>query len=209
MDINVLIVSDTTEMSLTTKRDELNIICCDARHDSVDAPSDDRLPVLESLPLKYRWCFWYHMLENDSWDVKSYRMVYSFATVRDFWRMQNNLPPVFAGMYFVMKDGIMPVYEDAQNLNGALYSFRIMKKKLQEVWNELLMSLIGNTLYPDPEAVNGVSINPKSCVIKVWLSHCPKEPLRCDITKSIPNLIPEKALYLLPRDGIKPRTSSH
>ncbi len=143
------------------------------------------------------------MIDNDNWDVKSYRMVYSFDNVKDFWRMQNNMPPVFSGMFFVMKKGIMPVYEDKHNLNGALYSFRIVKKKIQEVWNELLLALIGNTLYPDDSIVNGISMNPKSCVIKVWLSKCPDSPERCMITNRIPYLLPEKALHLKPRDGIK------
>ena len=154
-------------------------------------------------PLKSTWCFWFHMIDNDSWDVKSYRMVYSFDNIRDFWRMQNNMPPVFSGMFFVMKKGIMPVYEDKHNLNGALYSFRIVKKELQKVWNELLLALIGDTLYPDYSIVNGVSINPKSCVIKVWLLKPPERPERCKITNRIPYLMPDKALYLKPRDGIK------
>lgn len=160
----------------------------------------------EDIKFRDRWCFWFHKLDHDSWDVSSYWLIYSFDNVKDFWRMYNNLPPVFTGMYFVMKDGIKPVYEDPRNLDGALYSFRIVKKKLQEVWNELLLSLVGGTLYPDPDVVNGVSINPKSNVIKVWLSTIPDDTSRCAITSSIPYLIPDKALCLKQRDGIKPRS---
>lgn len=156
------------------------------------------------LHLKYRWCLWFHMIDNDSWDVKSYRMIYSFDNVCDFWKMNNNLPSVFHGMFFLMRDGIMPIYEDKNNVNGALYSFRIVKKKLQDVWNELMICLVGHTLYPQADAINGISVNPKSCVIKIWLGKCPLDPTKCEITDQIDYLIPSRALYLRPQDGIKP-----
>lgn len=28
-------------------------------------------------------------MDDDSWDVKSYRMIFRFDDVRDFWRMRN------------------------------------------------------------------------------------------------------------------------
>lgn len=155
-----------------------------------------------SFPLSETWCMWFHMFEDNNWDIKSYRLVYSFDNVSDFWRMYNNMPSVFSGMYFVMKKGIMPTYEDPKNLEGSLYSFRILnKKKLQEVWNDLLLSLIGNTLYPWPELINGVSINPKNCVIKVWLSAVPPQSAVCRITNQISYLYPEKALFLRTKNG--------
>lgn len=164
---------------------------------------DAKLMNSDDLKLKYRWCLWFHKIDNDCWDIKSYRMVYAFDNVRDFWRMNNNLPSVFSGMFFVMKEGIMPVYEDPKNIEGALYSFRIIKKKIQEVWNELLLALIGNTLYPEHEQINGVSVNPKNCVIKLWLSEEANSAQTCRVTTQIPFLIPSKALFLRQKDGIK------
>lgn len=170
---------------------------CESHHSQ---PS--KMPA-QNLLLKYRWCLWFHMLDNNSWDVKSYRMIYSFDNVSDFWKMCNNLPSVFTGMFFLMKDGIMPVYEDKYNYDGALYSFRIIKKNLQDVWNDLMMASVGNTVYPDYTSVNGISVNPKSCVIKVWLRNCPSDPTKCAVTNKIDHLLPVKALYLRPKDGIK------
>ena len=155
----------------------------------------------EELKLRHRWVLWYHRFDDPSWDIKSYRQVFAFGTVTDFWRMQNSLPTVFVGMFFVMKEGILPMYEDDRNLNGGIWSFRVHRRRLQETWNDILLSLIGSTIYPDAEVVNGVSINPNTSVVKVWLQHCPEDSSRCKITDSIPNLLPGKAIFLRTKNG--------
>ncbi|CAK0767792.1 hypothetical protein CVIRNUC_003496 [Coccomyxa viridis] len=104
-------------------------------------------------------------------------------------------------MFFVMKEGILPMYEDDRNLNGGIWSFRVHRRRLQETWNDILLSLIGSTIYPDAEVVNGVSINPNTSVVKVWLQHCPEDSSRCEITDSIPNLLPGKAIFLRTKNG--------
>ena len=152
------------------------------------------------LPLKEKWSMWFHRLDDNDWSIRSYRLVYTFSTVQDFWRMANSLPPVYSGLFFLMKEGVQPMWEHESNKNGAIWSFRVAaKKKLHEVWNDLLVRLVGNTLVPDDELVNGVSINPKNFVIKVWLREHPGDGATCDVSDKIPHLQPERALLLRAR----------
>lgn len=149
-------------------------------------------------PLRSRWRCWFHRLDDPNWLVTGYRMVYCFDSVQDFWRMQNSMPPVFSGMFFVMKDGVLPLYEDSRNAAGGVWSFKVPRRKLQDAWNQLLLHLVGETLYPDADAVTGVSVNPKNCVVKVWLSRPPRDSKVCEIVRGVPSMLPDKALFTEP-----------
>lgn len=150
--------------------------------------------VLDDVSLSNEWCIWFHRVDDPSWDIQSYRKIFSFRTVCECWQMLNHLPSISAGMFFVMKAGILPIYEDKENMHGSMYSFRIAKRKFHEAWQDVICAAIGNTLYPDSDSVTGVSCNPKNNVIKLWLKTCPdKEP--CKVTTSISNLMPDKALF--------------
>ena len=155
-----------------------------------------------TLPLSSAWAIWYHKCDDDRWDIGSYRKVFTFDTVQDFWKMANAMPPVSAGgLYFVMRAGVLPIYEDEQNEPGGMWSFRLNKRKLQESWTLTLLHLVGNTLATDMRPVNGVSINPNTAVMKIWVGRAPEDTERPDITASIPNVQPTKAKYTPHRRG--------
>lgn len=139
-----------------------------------------------------RWNVWFHRVDDSCWDIKSYRSVHCFNNTREFWSVMNNLPNVSSGMFFIMRDGIKPIYEDEQNMNGGIYSFRIAKRKFEETWVEVVCAAVGNTLYQD-EVVNGISCNPKNNVIKIWLKQYPRDAT-CNVTGEIANLVPDKGL---------------
>lgn len=145
-------------------------------------------------PFKDTWNIWFHRTDDPCWDIKSYRSISSFNSIIEFWCVINNLPSISAGMFFMMKEGIQPIYEDPQNMEGSIYSFRIAKRKFHETWQEVICACVANTLYPDSSAVNGVSCNPKNNVIKLWLKTRPQSNSPCAVTKSIENLMPDKAL---------------
>ena len=126
----------------------------------------------KNLPLKYVWVLWFHNHDTVDWSVQSYRRIFAFSNVEDFWRMAHGMPDLGSapGMYFIMKDGIMPLYEDPRNIGGSLFSYRVFKKKLEEIWTDVMLGVIGNTLIEDDDSLCGISVNTKNSVIKLWLS---------------------------------------
>ena len=81
-----------------------------------------------------------------------------------------------------MKDGIVPNWEDSNNINGGCWSFKITKKQAQVVWTNLSMALIGNTIckeYKNLKEINGISITIKSnfCIFKLWNCNSKKNNL--------------------------------
>ena len=146
--------------------------------------------------LHRNWSFWFHKIDNITWEMDSYRLVYSFDNILDFWKLYNNNNSFNLGMSFLMKKDVLPIYEDPENINGGVWSFRILRKDIAQVWLDLNLGLIGETLSDDMDDINGISINPKNCVIKIWMKKCINEDELCPIKSDIPNLDITKAIFM-------------
>ena len=72
--------------------------------------------------------------------------------------------------FFIMRDGINPIWEDENNLNGGIFSFKVPKSNISEIWEKVIILLIGEVLIEKNNIINGVSLHPKyNCfILKVW-----------------------------------------
>ena len=125
---------------------------------------------------------WYHSVTEKSWtkdsyinlskDFKDENIKNSFELGAIYNKLNNNFN---AGMFFLMKKDILPLWEDPHNIKGGFWSLKIPKKKAGEIWLKLSAALVGNTLFNKIETmkyITGISINPKitNCVVKIWVS---------------------------------------
>ena len=124
--------------------------------------------------LSNNWVLWYHDPFDTKWDISSYVKITTIDTIELFWGIFNILESsvLIEGMYFLMKEGIEPLWENELNINGGCWSYRIQKKIAYTSWIDLSVALCGNTLTKDNylEKINGISISPKKtfCIIKIW-----------------------------------------
>jgi hypothetical protein len=128
-----------------------------------------------SYPTQHKWNVWIHPDPSD-WSPSSYTNIGSFSTVKTGVSLMNLLPDTLIEncMLFVMKDGILPLWEDPRNKNGGAFSYKIPNKIVHDVWRNLTYILAGETLSSNEnfvKQVTGISISPKKkfCVIKIWL----------------------------------------
>ena len=118
------------------------------------------------------WILWYHDPNDLNWDLASYKQVSEIKTISDFWNtyefIQNNI--IENSMFFIMREGIEPLWEDPQNVNGGCWSFKISKGNIKKYWTELSIYLLGENITKKEKLVNGLSISPKKtfCIIKIW-----------------------------------------
>jgi len=146
------------------------------------------------------WTLWFHKVDVNDWSNKSYvKVVENVDNIEKFILMTKNLNQVTSGMFFLMKDGIFPTYEDEQNIGGGYWSFRVGKKNANEVWFALMAALVGNTLTTDVvnmEGINGVTISPKikNCIFKVWNSN-KKVTDSTVFSEDIEGIVPSEAQY--------------
>lgn len=123
-------------------------------------------------PLQSKWTIWGHKLNDNDWSIESYKMIYQFDTIEDFWIFFNNIRQFKDFMLFVMRGDIYPIYEDKMATNGGYYSYVVPASSMTHSILMLLTRMIGETL-TDNELFNeiiGMSVSPKGsrAVIKIW-----------------------------------------
>ena len=123
--------------------------------------------------LNNNWTLWFHNPESNEWGEDSYTKIYKFNTIEQFWALFNKIPLLHlsTGMYFLMKEDILPLWEDDNNINGGCWSYKVGKKEASQSYLDLLKAIITEKSCPNKnEIINGASISPKKgfCIIKVW-----------------------------------------
>ena len=133
-----------------------------------------------SLELADTWNLYYHLPQDKSWELSSYKTI-----MQDINRADSLLALVNGVshniikycMLFVMRKGITPMWEDKLNRNGGCFSYKVPNKSVAEVWNALFLMLCGESLTVSPahsKLVNGITVSPKKnfCVVKIWMRDC-------------------------------------
>lgn len=127
-----------------------------------------------------KFVVWYHSVTNTSWSKNSYENLCdglpdkSVETIRDLCQVYASYQKnVTAGMFFLMRKGIMPMWEDPANAKGGYWSFKVPKRSSNDVWLQLTSAFVGNTLLKDSsksDQITGISASPKisNCVMKIW-----------------------------------------
>ena len=125
--------------------------------------------------LENDWTLWFHNINNNDWSINSYDKVYSFNNIETFITLFRKINNFSAGMFFLMKDPIEPMWENKYNKNGGYWSFKVLKKNVNEIWYNFSSQIIGNNCLQNKNEhkfINGISLSPKinNCIIKVWFS---------------------------------------
>ena len=120
------------------------------------------------------WVLWYHDPNDVNWEIKSYKQVSTISTIGEFWDTYDFLENTVIenSMFFIMRKGINPLWEDPQNVDGGCWSFKIQKGNIKKYWSELSIYLLGENITKKERLINGLSISPKKtfCIIKIWNS---------------------------------------
>ena len=153
--------------------------------------------------LNTSWCLWAHMPHNTDWSIQSYINVATFSTIEDTVAITQTLPETLVKncMLFIMKQNILPMWEDPQNQNGGYFSYKISNKNVCEVWNKLTYAIVGETVCTDHsnfKYVSGISISPKKdfCIIKIWISSPSHQNPKMFIT-DIKGIVSQGCLFTL------------
>ena len=145
-----------------------------------------------------KWNLFYHLQTDSRWTLDSYRVVMrEIQCAESVVALNRQLPDylVYKCMFFCMKDGVGPTWEDKKNRDGGCFSYRVANTDVPNVWRKLLCMMCGSSLCTNAkyeQHINGITISPKKkfSVIKVWLDVCKFQD---------PNII--RDIQNLPKDG--------
>ena len=114
---------------------------------------------------------WYHAPNNKDWSLSSYEKIITYDTIEKYWHFSNdlNINIISNGMFFLMKEGINPIWEDLQNIEGGCVSLKYSKEDAYNLWNLLSVYFLSNNL---TDNINGISISPKKNfnIVKIWFN---------------------------------------
>lgn len=124
-----------------------------------------------------KWVLWAHLPHDTNWSLKSYIKICKIESAEDIIALNNSLPDQLIKncMLFLMRDKILPMWEDPKNCGGGCFSFKIINKNIANVWKDISYLLTGDTLSSEQKLLNnitGITVSPKKsfCILKIWLS---------------------------------------
>jgi translation initiation factor 4E len=121
------------------------------------------------------WSIYFHDPFDHNWDDKSYKFICTISSVEEFVDVFYTFKELFyKGMFFIMREHIMPRWEDEYNKNGGCFSYKLNKFSLEEKFFETCAQILGETIGKTNEHssnVNGISISPKKnyYIIRIWI----------------------------------------
>lgn len=128
--------------------------------------------------LNFTFNLYYHLPNDKNWDFSSYKIIKSVSTIKEIVSLNENLPDniIKYCMLFMMKHGIVPMWEDPRNINGGCFSYKVYNKNVVGIWKQIVYAFCGGTLMNNRENmkyVNGITISPKKnfCILKIWLEN--------------------------------------
>jgi hypothetical protein len=129
--------------------------------------------------LQDKWKLWAHLPHDTDWSPRSYKEVMTLDSVESTIALCETIPEkmVTNCMLFLMRNGVLPMWEDPRNRAGGCFSYKVANKTVTSTWMQLSYSTVGETLTQDRNVrqnITGITISPKKnfCIIKIWLSDC-------------------------------------
>jgi hypothetical protein len=151
--------------------------------------------------LSCKWNLYYHLQTDNNWTADSYKLVMKeIDNVESVNALNEAIPEYFLYncMFFCMKTGIGPTWEDAKNREGGCFSYRVANTDVSVAWKKLMALMCGNNLSTSSKYeshINGITISPKKrfSVIKIWMDTCNFQ--NPEIIREVQNLPREGCLF--------------
>ncbi len=142
----------------------------------------------ENKSFENSWSVWYHSNSVRDWSLKSYNKLHVIKTLGDFWAFFNNLPTLDNGMFFVMREDILPIWEAKENKNGGAWAIHVSPKRVKEYFINLTAEMMVNELVSSEQnSICGLSVSPKfqGFSIKIWNNDVSKSDMTEFVSKQI------------------------
>lgn len=132
------------------------------------------------------WTLYFHDPADTSYLTSSYNVIAVIDSWEKLWDTFETIDNEYllSGMYFLMKDPFVPVWEDARNKKGGVYQIKVTTDKAREGFETYCAAAILGLISTDTKnIIKGISISSKQKhnIIKVWNSEALKYNKGSDI----------------------------
>ena len=117
--------------------------------------------------LEHTWTWYYveksaHGKMTEEEYNKMLQPLGTFSTIKTFWEFWSNIMETKnfpdASTLYLFKEGIRPMWEDPQNIQGGKLQAVLPKSVSHQVWSDLVLSAIGEQLDSDDQARTCASV---------------------------------------------------
>ena len=149
------------------------------------------------MKLNDTWVLWVHYPHDNDWTIESYKKLITFNTLEDaisiieFFKI--NILEKY--LLFIMRDGILPIWEDKNNVKGGCFSYKVPNEHINDIWKQMSYLLIGETITKDVDNINGITLSNKKkfFILKIWTKTT--KNIEPDTIHSIKNLNEKKCVF--------------
>ena len=123
--------------------------------------------------LAHTWVLWYHDPTNPDYSLGSYIKILTFSTATEFWSVVEAISAEAwnSGMFFLMRDGIRPLWDAPENDKGGAWSKKVDASETHAVFIDCMVHCMAERmLKSNNEAIAGVTLSPKGHfhIVKIW-----------------------------------------
>jgi hypothetical protein len=128
----------------------------------------------ESILLATEWQVWVRPINSNDWSINAYTRLMKLLSMKDFWGFINNIDVIGKQQHdiFIMKENILPMWEDNHNKNGCIYSLCDNLHNFNEIFEKIFILSTEKSLIHKDKWLNGLSIQSKNdwFILKLWIS---------------------------------------
>ena len=123
--------------------------------------------------LKTNWNLYFHDLNSEDWTLSAYDKLITIETIEDYHIVFNNIKDWNDGLYYLMREGYPPIWEDKVNKDGGGWTFKILKNNINKFWTDITSYCIGETIMNmnmNDNSITGISLSPKYkyTTVRIW-----------------------------------------
>lgn len=137
----------------------------------------------DEMKLNTSWTVWIHENDNQDWSLSSYKSIYEINSIGSMWRFLWVLDNLNKNVrqYYIMRNGITPIWEDNNNKQGAICSIMIdnMNRSSRhtrgdlgvDAFSAICILVMNESFVKNNQDINGLcySIKSRSVLIKLWI----------------------------------------
>ena len=152
------------------------------------------------IPSGPSWTLYFHPANESKWGLGTFINMGPMKTWRQVLNVVDTLhtDTLSNGMFFLMRDPVPPLWENAKNIYGGAYSFRVPKKEAGQAFVNYAIAAMNKQIMMDPaNFVNGMSISTKNThnIIKIWNTKADTYSDPSDLLLLVPGVKTEDVRY--------------
>ena len=139
-------------------------------------------PLHDTWTFRFKQATQYQRNQSEHDWLKSYKKLYEFNTIEDFWRLFNNIPDMESiskgTLYSFFRNDIKPSWEAPENKNGSSLQMYLNEdlmgvEQLKKIYRDIMCLLVGAST-KGYKHLNGCTIDKKYSGYKItlWYSVC-------------------------------------